>query len=77
MLLKKIDLKLAKKIRRNLINEMFADKSLKEAIKNYTVSEKESPWVPKAIALRSKLLLEFVCDLRAKQVMKRRRTGKE
>jgi glycosyltransferase involved in cell wall biosynthesis len=77
MLLGKIELKQAKKIRRVLINEMFADKDLKKAIKNYTVSEKESPWIPKAIALRSKLVLEFLCDLRAKQVVKRRRIGKE
>ena len=40
-------------------------------------SNKESRWIPVAIHLRSRLLLEFACNLRAKQVVKIRNKGKE
>ena len=77
MELKKIDLKKGKKIRKTLIREILNDVDVLKAIKNYTPSIKESAWIPKAIALRSSFFLELTCNLRAKQVIKKRRKGKE
>ena len=77
MALRKIDLKKGKAIRRVLIKEIFNDLHVKKAIKNYEPSNKESDWIPRAIALRSVYFLEFTCDLRARQVIKKRRKGKE
>ena len=64
-------------IRRKLINEIIADPDVRKAIKNYSPSNKESRWIPAAIYLRSRLLLEFACNLRGKQVVKIRNKGKE
>ena len=77
MALGKIDLKKGKEIRKVLIKEIFNDIDVKKAIKNYIPSNKESVWIPRAIALRSIYFLEFTCDLRARQVIKKRRKGKE
>ena len=46
------------------------------AIKNYLPSKKESLWIPKAIAWRSRFFLEFACNKRASQVVRMRRGGK-
>ena len=57
--------------------EIFNDLDVKKAIKNYEPSNKRAPLIPRAIALRSVYFLEFTCDLRARQVIKKRRKGKE
>ena len=76
MLLKKTDLSSAKKTRRYFINEIINDSEVLIAIKNYLPSKKESLWIPKAIAWRSRFFLEFACNKRASQVVRMRRGGK-
>jgi glycosyltransferase involved in cell wall biosynthesis len=75
MFLGKIDFNKAKKIRRNIINQILKDNDISKAIKNYKISNKESSLIPKAIAWKSRLLLEFACDRRAKETIKMRRRG--
>ena len=72
----KIDFKKGEKIRRNIINEMLSDAEISRAIKNYVPSKKESSWIPKAIAWRSRFFLEFACNRRAKETIRMRRGGK-
>ena len=76
MFLGKIDFNKGKKIRRNIINEMLSDDDISKAIKNYIPSNKESSLIPKAIAWKSRLFLEFACNRRAKETIKMRRAGK-
>ncbi len=71
----KLEIKKAKKVRRKIINEIFADTEVLKAIKNYSPSKKESQLIPKAIAWHSSMLLEFACNRRAKEVLRRRRLG--
>ena len=74
MFLKKIDKSTGKKIRRNLIDSILKDKEISQSIKNYSRSKSESRWIPKAISLKSTLLLEIACDFRARDIaIKRRR----
>ena len=54
---------------RNIINEMLIDNEVSRAIKNYVPSKKESSWIPKAIAWRSRFFFEFACDRRAKETL--------
>tara|TARA_B100001989_G_scaffold234380_1_gene194923 strand:- start:134 stop:1222 length:1089 start_codon:yes stop_codon:yes gene_type:complete len=74
--LKKVDKTEGKKIRRNLIKNILEDQEIKEAIKYYSCSNTESKWIPKAITLKSKFLLEIACDIRAKQIAKKRGSNK-
>ena len=76
MFLGKIDFNKAKKIRRNIINEMLKDKDISKAIKKYVPSNQESPLIPKAIMLKSHILLERACNKRAKETIVMRRKGK-
>ena len=76
MVLGKTDFEEAKKIRRGIINEILNDSEVLSVIRNYLPSKKESPWIPKAIAWRSRIFLEFVCNRRAKEVIRMRRGGK-
>ena len=60
----------------SLINEILNDEAITLAIKNYKPSKKESYLIPKAIKWKSRWLLEFACNIRAKQTIKQRRSGK-
>lgn len=71
--LNKIDKSAGKKIRRNLIKSILKDKEISQSIKNYSCSKSESPWIPKAISLKSTLLLEIACDFRARDIAHKRR----
>ena len=62
MFLGKMEFEKGKNIRRDIINEIVADPEILRAIKYYLPSKKESKWIPRAIAIRSRLLLEFACD---------------
>ena len=73
MLLGKLDISKSIKIRKKLISDIISDTEVAKSIKNYVRSDKESFWIPKAIKWRSRRLLEFVCDLRAKEIIKIRR----
>tara|TARA_B100001057_G_scaffold437397_1_gene469170 strand:+ start:109 stop:1197 length:1089 start_codon:yes stop_codon:yes gene_type:complete len=75
--LKKIESSIGKKIRKNIINEIIKDNDVKVAVRHYSPSKKESKWIPKAISMRSSIFLEIACNLRARQVVKKRRTGIE
>jgi hypothetical protein len=76
MFLGKIDFNKGKKIRRNIIKEMFKDDDISKAIKKYVPSNQESSLIPKAITLKSCILLEYACDRRAKETIDLRRLGK-
>ncbi len=76
MFLGKIDFNKAKKIRRNIIDEMFKDKDISKAIKKYVPSNQESSLIPKAIMLKSHFRLERACNKRAKETIDMRRKGK-
>ena len=76
IVLGKIDKKKGKLIRKGIIKEILEDKDVVIAIKKYKPSNKESRWVPKAIALNSSLLVELACTKRAKDVVGLRRKGK-
>jgi hypothetical protein len=76
MFLGKIDFNKGKKIRRKIINEIFKDISISKAIKKYVPSNKESFLIPKAIMWKSRILLEFACNRRAKETINMRRLGK-
>lgn len=77
IVLKKIDQQKGNKFRKDIINKILNDEEVSEAIKNYSISDKESKWIPRAIRIKSRILLELACNLRANEVLKRRRTGKE
>lgn len=76
IVLNKIDKKKGKLIRKGIIKEILEDKDVVIAIKKYKPSNKESRWIPKAIALNSSLLVELACTKRAKDVVGLRRKGK-
>jgi hypothetical protein len=65
------------KVRRELIKNILADADIVKAAKSYSSSTKESKWIPLAISFKSRLLLEFACDLRAKEVIRKRSFGQE
>jgi hypothetical protein len=44
-----------------------------KAIRDYSPSQEESSWIPRAIAWRSRKLLEFACTRRAKETLRIRR----
>jgi len=76
MILGKVELKNGVKRRREIIDEILADPDVSNAIRNYSRSQEESPWIPRAIAWRSHKLLEFACTRRAKEILRIRRKGK-
>ena len=73
--LNKIDSAEGKKIRKNLIKSILKDKEISDSIKYYAKSKTESKWIPMAISFKSKFLLEFACNLRAKEIAKSRMTN--
>ena len=74
--LRKVELKKGIKNRRKIINAIITDSNVSKAIKNYSPSKNESLWIPKAIAWRSRIFLEYVSTRRAKETVKMRREGK-
>lgn len=75
MLLGKVALKSGIKCRRKIIDDIFNDFDVSKAIQNYSCSKKESQWIPRAIAWRSRKFLELVCTRRAKEILRIRRKG--
>ena len=76
MLIGKVELENGIKCRRKIIDDVLADPDVSNAIRNYSPSKEESPWIPRAIAWRSHKLLEFTCTRRAKEILRIRRKGK-
>ena len=76
LLLNKINFKKGVQLRKKMIKDIIFDDDIKSAIKNYKPSKNESFFLPKAIHYRSIFFLEFFCNLRAKKIIKMRRSGK-
>jgi len=76
MILEKVELESGFKCRRKIIDDILDDSDVSKTIRNYSRSQAESPWIPRAIAWRSRKLLEFACTRRAKEVLRLRRKGK-
>jgi glycosyltransferase involved in cell wall biosynthesis len=76
IILGKVKLENGIKYRRKIIDDILADPDVSKAIRNYSRSPKESPWILRAIAWRSHKLLEFACTRRAKELLRIRRKGK-
>ncbi|MBI4629956.1 MAG: glycosyltransferase [Candidatus Rokubacteria bacterium] len=75
MILGKVDSKNGAARRRKIIDEVIRDHEVSVAVKNYTCSKNESAWIPRAIAWRSRPLLEIACNRRAKEILRLRRKG--
>ncbi|MDP6426230.1 MAG: glycosyltransferase [Dehalococcoidia bacterium] len=75
MILGKVELVNGVKCRRKIIDDILADPDVSKAIRNYSRSKNENSWIPRAIAWRSRRLLEFACTRRAKEVLRIRRKG--
>ena len=75
IILGKVKLENGIKCRRKIIDDILADLDVSKAIRNYSRSQIENPWIPRAIAWRSHKLLEFACTRRAKEVLRKRRRG--
>jgi glycosyltransferase involved in cell wall biosynthesis len=73
MILGKVELENGLKYRRKMIDGILADPEVSKAIQNYSRSQKENSWIPRAIAWRSHKLLEFACSRRAKEILRIRR----
>jgi len=70
----KVDRENGIKCRKKIIQEILIDPDVSLAIRNYSRSKDESPWIPRAIAWRSQKLLEFACTKRAKEILRIRQT---
>jgi len=75
MILGKVEFVNGVKCRRKIMDDVLADPDVSKAIRNYSRSKNESSWIPRAIAWRSRRLLEFACTRRAKKVLRIRRKG--
>ena len=76
IILGKVELENGVKCRRKIIEDILTDPDVTKAIPNYSRSQEESPWIPRAIAWRSRKLLEFACTMRAKEILRIRRKAK-
>ncbi len=75
IILKKINFQQGKKNLRKLISDILTKEEVKKAIKNYSCSEKENKWIPRAISWKMSRLLEFMCFRRAKQIISLRQNS--
>ena len=73
IILGKVNRKNAIKIRKKIIKNVLSDDDVCRAIKNYSPSKNENPWIPRSIAWGSCRLLEFACTRRAKEILRIRR----
>jgi len=71
MYLGKVNFEYGIKCRRKIIDEIISDPDVKKAIKNYSCLKGESQWIPRAIAWRSRRLLEFACNRRSDKLTRR------
>jgi hypothetical protein len=76
MILGKVELENGVKCRRKIIDDILTDSDVSKAIRKYSPSQEESPWIPRAIVRRSHKLLELACTRRAKEILGKRRKGK-
>ena len=73
ILLNKIEFKKGVKVRKNFIQNIIRDSEVMKAIKNYTISPKETHLIPQAILTQNSKLLISACDQRAKKILELRR----
>ena len=76
MFLGKVNFEDGIKCRRKIIDSILSDIDVLKAVHNYSRSKEESVWIPRAIAWRSRWLLEFLCTRRAKKILQIRRKYK-
>ena len=69
----KVELEKGIKSRRKIIGEIISDSEVSKAIVNYSRSQEESKWIPRAIYWRSRILLEFACTRRANEILSKRK----
>ncbi len=74
--LKKIDMDYGLKIRKRIIKEIIYYPKVRDAIKFYKTSKEESYLIPFALKIGFPYFLELACNLRTRQVIKKRRLGK-
>ena len=74
--LKKIDTDYGLKVRKKIIKEIIYYPKIRNAIRFYKTSEDESQLIPFALKTGYPFFLELACNLRARQVIKKRRMGK-
>ena len=60
--------------RKKILAEIVNDKDMILAAKSYLASKDESKWIPRAIFYKSYFFLEFFCNLRANQLIKKKPT---
>ena len=73
IMLEKINVLNGKKILKKFIKELIASKEILNAARQYRPSEKESKWIPKAILTKSIFLIEFACNIRCKEILRKSR----
>ena len=71
MITGKVNFEKGFKYRRKIIDDIIVDPDVLNAIKNYSCSKYESPWIPKSIFLRSRKLIELTCSGRANKIIKK------
>jgi glycosyltransferase involved in cell wall biosynthesis len=72
IILGKVDISEGRKKRKKLIEDILNDRDVHKAVKNYLHSKSENKWIPLAIRWKSKILLEFMCDRRVKEILNTR-----
>lgn len=77
IILGKVDLENSKSSRKKLIQDILKDPDISKSIKNYSPSKNENKWIPRAIAWKFHGLLEFVCNNRAKEILRIRRRSSQ
>tara|TARA_B100001093_G_C26837643_1_gene1019086 strand:- start:1211 stop:2305 length:1095 start_codon:yes stop_codon:yes gene_type:complete len=74
--LKKINNDYGLKVRKKIIKEIIYFPKVRNAIKFYKPSKEESQLIPIALKIGIPYFLELACNFRARQVIKKRRLGK-
>mgnify|MGYP006092907651 CR=1 len=68
----KVNIKKGLEQRKKILIEIVKDQEITQAAKSYLPSKDESKWIPKAISYKSYFFLEFFCNLRAKQIIRKK-----
>jgi hypothetical protein len=73
IILKKVDRQSGQINQRKLIAAIIKDPEVAKAIKTYSPSKDESPWIPRAISWKFHKLLGWACNKRAMEILDLRR----
>jgi glycosyltransferase involved in cell wall biosynthesis len=69
----KMNLEIAIKYQKKLIDDLTTNSDISKSIRNYSPSREESQWIPRALAWRSRKLLEFALAKRVKEILRIKR----